>query len=76
MVRIETLDALIDAAGVPLTTLAKRAKIDPTSLRMLRLGQVARPRVSTVAKLAAALKVDVARVRAACEASRDAAAKE
>lgn len=75
MVRAETLDDLLDAAGLPLSVFAKRAKIDPTSLLALRRGTVDRPRVATVTKLAAALKVDVARVRAACEASRAAAEK-
>mgnify|MGYP002777802378 CR=1 FL=1 len=73
MARAETLDDLIDSAGIPLMDLAKRAKIDPKSLLSLRNGAIDRPRVGTIAKLAKALGVEPARVRAACEASRAAA---
>ncbi len=70
MTRAETLDDLLDAAGVPLTVLAKRAKMSARALLGLRNGEVARARVGTVSKLAKALKVGPARVRAAIEASR------
>jgi hypothetical protein len=73
MVRPETLDDLIYAAGIPLTKLAGRAKIDPKTILSLRRGVWKDARVATIAKLARALGVDPARVRAACEASRRAA---
>ena len=73
MGRNETLDDLIDAAGLPLMELAKRAKVDPKSILALRQGTVERARVSTVSKLAKALGTDTARVRAAIDASRAAA---
>lgn len=69
----ETLQNLIDAAGLSLGALAKKAKIDPRALWKLRNGKVADPRSTTVSKLAKALKVDAPRVRAAIEASRAAA---
>lgn len=75
MTRAETLDDLLDAAGVPLTILAKRAKMSARALLGLRTGEVVRARVGTVAKLAKALHVDPARVRAAIECSRAAAEK-
>ncbi len=73
MSRAETLDDLLDAVGLSVEVVAKRAKTSPRALLGLRRGAVERPRSTTVAKLAKALRVDPARVRAACEASRAAA---
>lgn len=74
MVR-KTLQDLIDARGLSLRELCKVAGITPLGLRMIRRGEVRNVRVATAAKLAKALGVEPARVRAACEASRAAAGK-
>lgn len=66
----ETIQELIDARGLSLGDLAKMAKLSLRALLKLRNGEVDSPRVTTVAQLAKALKVDPARVRAAIEASR------
>jgi transcriptional regulator with XRE-family HTH domain len=70
MAKVETLDRLIYLRGLPVTKLAKLARMSPRAVLDLRNGLVERPRVGTVAKLAKALGVDVGRVLAACEASR------
>ena len=66
----ETLQTLIDSAGLPVGDVAKRASLTPRALLRLRRGLVAVPRSTTVSKLAKALGVAPARVRAAIEASR------
>ena len=71
----ETLDDLLYSVGIPLHVIEKRAKTSSRALLALRKGETATPRIGTVAKIAKALGVDVARVRAACEASRAAAGK-
>lgn len=65
----ETLDDLIDKRGLPLGELAKLAGIDERALYKLRNGQVAKARPTTVAGLAAALKVSTERVRKALRAA-------
>lgn len=70
----ETLDDLILSAGTPLGVLAEKAGLDAKTLLALRTSPPAKPRVATLTKLAKALGVDAARVRAAIEASRAAAA--
>lgn len=69
----KTLNDLIDARGLSIGEVAKRAKIAPFSLKKLRNGLVANARPTTVSRLAKVLGVDPARVRAAIEASRAAA---
>ena len=71
----ETLDDLLLRNGQSLDAFAERSGVPRFTLFRLRSGQIKRPQIATLTALAAALKVDVARVRAACEASRDAAAK-
>ena len=66
----ETLQDIIDAAGMPVGEVAKIASLTPRALLRLRKGLVAVPRSATVGKLAKALGVPPARVRAAIEASR------
>ena len=75
--RHETLDDLLQSviAENRLTAFCGEAGIAPWTLLRLRTGQGTRTHRGTLTQLAAALKVDVARVRAACEASRDAATK-
>lgn len=73
MAKAETLDDLLYSVGLPLHIVEKRAKTSSRALLALRKGEIATPRVGTVAKLAHALGVDPARVRAAIEASRAAA---
>lgn len=73
----ETLSALLqphlDAKGLTLGDFAAKAKVSPSGLRKLLRGEVTYVRGPTVLRLAKALGVDPARVRAACEASRAAA---
>jgi len=71
--RAETLDDLLLKAGTPLTELAAAAGMSPRSLLALRKGETATPRIATLTKLAAAIDVDVVRVRAAIDATRAAA---
>ena len=71
----DLIQTTLDAKGWTLLVLAKRAKISPAGLRKLRDGRVDEARGPTVKRLATALGVDPARVRAACEASRAAAGK-
>ena len=71
--RPETLQDLLDLAGLTLLTLARRSKVDERTIRLLRDGLVQKARSTTVSGLAKALKMDPYRVRAAIEASRDAA---
>lgn len=71
--RPETLQDLLDLAGLTLLTLARRSKVDERTIRLLRDGLVQKARSTTVSGLAKALKMDPSRVRAAIEASRDAA---
>lgn len=66
----KTLDDLIDARGLPLGDLASAAGLDDKTLLNLRTRTPATVRVATVAKLAKALGVDPATVRAAIEAQR------
>lgn len=71
----ETVDVLLArvAPDVHYEAIAERAGISPRSLWAMRTGRHGRTNRSTVAALAAALKVDVARVIAAVDASRAAA---
>lgn len=71
----ETLRQLIDNAGMSMAKLAKKARIDPKTLRGMRDGLWDTPRVESVARLAKVLGLEPTRVRAACEASRAAAEK-
>lgn len=75
MARHETLDDLLLSVGLPMHVVERRAKTSSRALLALRKGEVRTPRIGTLAKLAKALGVDAARVRAACAASRDAASK-
>lgn len=75
MAKAETLDDLLYAVGLPLHVVQKQAKTSSRALLSLRKGEIASPRIGTIAKLAKALGVEPARVRAACEASRAAAQK-
>jgi predicted transcriptional regulator len=72
----ETLPVLVQTAldrkGLTFKAFAKRAKISPSGLRKLLRGQVEDARGPTVSKLAKALGLDAAVVRAAIEASRKA----
>lgn len=68
--RRETLDDLLTCHGVGLTAFAKAAGIPAFTLYRLREGLVERPRIATLTAIAAALGIDVERVRAACAASR------
>jgi hypothetical protein len=70
-----TLQSLLDASGLSLGEVCERAGLADRSLWAMRRGDVARPRGTTVAKLAGALGLDVDVVRAAIEASHRAAAK-
>lgn len=71
--KAETLDDLLLHTGETYDAFAERAGVTRRALLSLRLGQVENPRRATLLALAVALKVDVERVRAACEASRAAA---
>lgn len=73
--RRETLDDLLLDCGEGLTAFAKRAGIPPFTMRRLRHGEIETPRIVTLTKIAKALGVEPARVRAAIEASRAAAGK-
>lgn len=66
----ETLDDLIDASGLSLGETSTASGVSPRALLKLREGKVAKAQPRTVARLANALGVDPARVRAAIEASR------
>jgi predicted transcriptional regulator len=68
--RRETLDDLLLNCGQGYTAFAKRAGIPPFTLRRLRSGDIATPRIATLTKLAKALDVSPARIRAAIAASR------
>jgi len=68
--RRETLDDLLLANGEGLDAFAKRTGIPRFTLYRLREGKVETPRIDTVVRLAKALGVEPARVRAAIEASR------
>lgn len=72
----ETVDLLLArlAPDENYEALAERAGISARSLWAMRTGRHGRTNRSTTAALAAALKVDVARVMEAVEASRAAAA--
>jgi len=70
--RRETLDDLLLRNGVSYDAFAKDSGVPRFTLFRLREGLVQRPRIATLAAIAKALGVDVARVRAACEASRNA----
>lgn len=74
--RTETLDDLLAAvvAEGRLTDFAKGAGLSPWTLLRLRNGEGSRTHRGTVLGLAKALGVDPARVRAAIQASRAAAA--
>lgn len=60
-------------SGLGLTAWCASKGLNPRTVYRMHQGEGTRPYLSTLAKFAAALKVDVARVRAACEASRAAA---
>lgn len=66
----ETLDDLLLANGESLDSVSERSGLPRFTLLRLRQGKIARPRITTLAAIARALKVDPARVRAAIEASR------
>jgi DNA-binding Xre family transcriptional regulator len=66
----ENLESLILAVGIGYTEVAERAGMSPRTLLAMRHGDDRTWRVATVAKLAKALGVEPARVRAAIEASR------
>ncbi len=66
----ETLDDLLDAAGLPISVIARKAKMSARTILAMRKGEQARARVATVAKLAKVLGVTPAVLRAAIEASR------
>lgn len=68
--RRETLDDLLLNCGQGYTAFAKRVGIPPFTLRRLRSGDVTTPRIDTLTKLAKALDISPARIRAAIEASR------
>jgi Helix-turn-helix domain len=70
-----TLQHLLDASGLSLGEVCERSDIADRSLWAMRQGQVARPRATTVSKLARVLGLDVDVVRKAIEASHRAAAK-
>lgn len=70
MSRAETLNDLLDAAGMTMDAVAKRAGISLRALLSLRSGTVEVARAKTVGGLAKALRIPAARVRAAIEASR------
>ncbi|MBL8739164.1 MAG: helix-turn-helix domain-containing protein [Planctomycetes bacterium] len=72
----ETLDDLLLAVGLPLNVVEKRAKTSSRALLSLRKGEIEKPRIGTIAKLAKALGVEPARVMAACQASRATAEKD
>lgn len=65
----ETLDDLIDKRGLTLGDVAKLAGLNERALWKLRRGLVANARPTTVAGLAAALKVSTERVRKALRAA-------
>lgn len=65
----ETLDDLIDKRGLTLGEVAKQAGLTPKGLWDLRTGRVTKARPTTVAGLAAALKVSTERVRKALRAA-------
>lgn len=66
----QTLQDLIDSSGLSLGEVSERSGLAPHSIRKLRLGLVTTARSTTVSRLAHALRVPAARVRAAIEASR------
>jgi hypothetical protein len=76
--RPETLDDLLAVAlrdGHGLTEWCTENGLDPRTVWRLRNGKVAKPHLGTVSVLAAGLKLDLERVRAAIAASRAAAEK-
>ena len=76
--RPETLDDLLAdriPPGTGILEWGQTAGIPQRTLLRLRRGLVAKPHLGTVTLLAAALRVDVPRVRAAIDASRAAAEK-
>jgi transcriptional regulator with XRE-family HTH domain len=64
----KTLQDLLDTTALSLEALADAAGVARKTLYNARNGRV--PRRATLVKLAPVLKVDVATLRAACEASR------
>lgn len=64
-----TLNGLIDAAGISIGDLTRKAGLSPHSLWKLRNGLTSKARSTTVAALAKAIKTTAAKVRAAIEAS-------
>jgi len=66
----ESLDDLIESAGLSLDQVATRARMSLRALFDLRAGRVASPRGSTLLCLARALRLPEARVAAALAESR------
>jgi hypothetical protein len=76
--RSETLEDLLAEripAGTGILEWGESAGVPQRTLLRLRRGLIAKPHLGTVTMLAAALKVDAARVRAAIDASYAAANK-
>lgn len=73
---VRSLDDLLDWSGLSLAEVCRRAGLTERSLLRLRHGLVARARVSTVKKLAAALGVSPIRVRRACQFTRSESTEE
>lgn len=69
----ELVQRRLDEKGWTLGEFAKRAKVSPSGLRKLMRGEVDDARGPTVNRLAKALGLDPATVRAAISASRAAA---
>ncbi len=64
------LNELLLRHGAPLQEVAAVARVTTECLRKLRAGQVKRPHIRTLARIADALGLDVREVRDACLASR------
>lgn len=67
--RAATLNDLLDEFGLPLSEVSDLSGVPTRTLLRLRAGEVARPRIATIAALARTLKLHAVTVRAAVEAS-------
>ena len=67
--RAATLNDLLDEFGLPLSEVSDLSGVPTRTLLRIRAGEVARPRIATIAALARALNVPAVEVRAAVEAS-------